>query len=474
MNFSKIFLSLILLFFVSCKKEAGDTPETPPSATVPVASITTAVNTVYLGLNTTKQLVISVLPVNAANKTVSWRSSNPSVARVNSDGLVQAITAGTVTITVTSNENNSIKVFITLTVLNSYDLYLAGNGAEYNHNMLGPIDFFGCYWKNGTVSLLPGGYDGARSVRAITVEGTDVYTAGHIVNPNFWHVPVLWKNGVPVILASMNNNYQQWGTGLTVLGGSAYVSSYIYGGSYTAVLNKVTGNTVTQIPLPNANGMTQSEARAVTNNGTDLFTSGSIQSNFYSIACYWKNSNTPILLSGATNYAKATAVAVTGNDVYAAGYEGCPNYGCTMTFKLWKNNSNNVTVLGSTGNTNMDITGVALAGNDVYVTGYAANAAGRYIAYLWKVNGAVVTTVQLSDGTADAYASGVAVSGNDVFVTGYYHYPDLNVTNAFVPKAHYWRLYGTDIVENFEIGQNSSYQFPNNNGKSKAYAVWIK
>ena len=52
----------------------------------------------------TTQIRASVRPSNAADPTLTWRSSNPNVARVDENGLVTARKAGTVTITVTSNE----------------------------------------------------------------------------------------------------------------------------------------------------------------------------------------------------------------------------------------------------------------------------------------------------------------------------------------------------------------------------------
>ena len=53
------------------------------------------------------QLIISVLPSNATNKTATWSSSNTSIATVNSTGLVTVIAAGTVTITATSQADNT-------------------------------------------------------------------------------------------------------------------------------------------------------------------------------------------------------------------------------------------------------------------------------------------------------------------------------------------------------------------------------
>lgn len=55
------------------------------------------------------QLSAVVTPANAANKDVTWTSSNEEVATVTSNGLVHFIKAGEVTITCTSVEDTSIK-----------------------------------------------------------------------------------------------------------------------------------------------------------------------------------------------------------------------------------------------------------------------------------------------------------------------------------------------------------------------------
>jgi hypothetical protein len=56
--------------------------------------------------------------------------------------------------------------------------------------------------------------------------------------------------------------------------------------------------------------------------------------------------------------------------------------------------------------------GVAISGDDVYAAGYKLNAQGKSVATLWK-NGAAQ---ELSDGR---YASSVFVFENDVYVAGY-------------------------------------------------------
>ena len=53
----------------------------------------------------TVQLQASVLPSNATNKLITWNSSNTSIATVNSNGLTTVLSAGTVTITATSQSD---------------------------------------------------------------------------------------------------------------------------------------------------------------------------------------------------------------------------------------------------------------------------------------------------------------------------------------------------------------------------------
>ena len=53
-----------------------------------------------------KRLTATVLPENAANKNVTWSSSDENVAKVNKNGRVTAVAEGTAVITVTTEEGN--------------------------------------------------------------------------------------------------------------------------------------------------------------------------------------------------------------------------------------------------------------------------------------------------------------------------------------------------------------------------------
>lgn len=68
---------------------------------VPVTSVSVAPTTASIAVAATRQLTASALPAEAA-QNVTWSSSAPSVATVNSSGLVTGVSAGSATITATS------------------------------------------------------------------------------------------------------------------------------------------------------------------------------------------------------------------------------------------------------------------------------------------------------------------------------------------------------------------------------------
>ena len=75
------------------------------AATVPVTGVTLDKAELTLTEGNSEALVATITPDNAANKTVTWTSSNPSVATVN-NGEVTAVSAGEATITVTTEDGS--------------------------------------------------------------------------------------------------------------------------------------------------------------------------------------------------------------------------------------------------------------------------------------------------------------------------------------------------------------------------------
>ncbi len=77
-----------------------------PGSPILVTGVTLTPTSATVNAGSTRQLAVTVNPSNAANKNVSYSSSNGSVATVNSTGLVTAVSSGTATITVTTQDGN--------------------------------------------------------------------------------------------------------------------------------------------------------------------------------------------------------------------------------------------------------------------------------------------------------------------------------------------------------------------------------
>ena len=112
-------------------------------APIEVRHITLDRNTLNLGLNKTRTLVATIMPTNATDKTVTWSTSDESVATVSSNGLVRGIAYGTATITATSS--NGLTATCTVHVvptpvegvsLNKTSTTLIINGSTYGTEQL--------------------------------------------------------------------------------------------------------------------------------------------------------------------------------------------------------------------------------------------------------------------------------------------------------------------------------------------------
>ena len=93
-------LSLLVSSITACgPKEEPITPSTPGGdTTVPVSGVSISVTSLTIDLGKTGFLSAKVSPSNATDKTITWSSSNTSVATV-SDGTVTAVAVGEATIT---------------------------------------------------------------------------------------------------------------------------------------------------------------------------------------------------------------------------------------------------------------------------------------------------------------------------------------------------------------------------------------
>jgi hypothetical protein len=100
--FGIIALTAIIGFLSSCGSGDGGTTAVTGSTTVSVNGVMLDKNSITLTVGGTANLTETVTPANATNKAVMWTTTNEEVATVTTDGVINAVAAGSATITVTT------------------------------------------------------------------------------------------------------------------------------------------------------------------------------------------------------------------------------------------------------------------------------------------------------------------------------------------------------------------------------------
>jgi uncharacterized protein YjdB len=110
---------------------------------IEVTKITLDRTSLNLGVNKTRTLVATVMPTNATDKTVTWTTSDGTVATVTSAGVVRGIAYGTATITATSSNGltatckvNVVPTPVEGVSLNKNSTTLLINGNSYGTEQL--------------------------------------------------------------------------------------------------------------------------------------------------------------------------------------------------------------------------------------------------------------------------------------------------------------------------------------------------
>lgn len=147
------FRFLFLVFFCAILSCSSDNSVAIPAPTsiIYVSSISLSGSDINSG-NTT-QLKATILPVSATSNTLSWTSSDTSVATVSSTGLVTALKNGTVIITATAKDRNTISANKTI-VVSSFVI-----SPIYNYNVSNASEFLTAITKvkAGEIIFLNGG-----------------------------------------------------------------------------------------------------------------------------------------------------------------------------------------------------------------------------------------------------------------------------------------------------------------------------
>ncbi|MGG4144945.1 Ig-like domain-containing protein [Paenibacillus algorifonticola] len=184
---------------------------------VPVTGVTVSPATLTLTAEgNTATVTATVSPSNATNKKVTWTSSNPLVATVDEDGVVTPLTAGTVTITATTEDGsetatstvtiNEADVLVTGVTVSPATLTLTAGGSTgtltagvspsnatnkkvtwtSSDPSVATVDEDGVVTplRAGTVTITGTTEDGGRTATStVTVNETDVAVTGVTVSP---------------------------------------------------------------------------------------------------------------------------------------------------------------------------------------------------------------------------------------------------------------------------------------------------
>src|SRR5690606_30047570 len=127
-------------------------------------------------------------------------------------------------------------------------------------------------------------------------------------------------------------------------------------------------------------------------------------------ALLWKNGKRLELRTPETKYEEATAVFVSGEDVYVAG-SYVPADGEKRIGVVWKNGDPVIVTDGKESTTFADL---FVSGDDIYIVGHE-NTQGGIISKYWKNEKAV----KLSTEDVITYAKSIVVDGADIYVLGY-------------------------------------------------------
>lgn len=395
----------------------GDSVFTTASGNT-IPTITTTAISAITGISAASGGTISTdggAPVTA--RGVCWSTTaNPTIALTTktTDGTGIGIFTSAIT-GLTSGTTYHVRAYATNSAGTAYgaeeifipaDVYIAGYESTSSTTTVAK------YWKNGTPVILPS-TDPVAYANDIFVSGTDVYVAGSTFFTNGvnkqWSA-VIWKNGVPTILAQSvfgNNGSRVEATSVFVSGSDVYVAGSTLNAAGTGSIVKVWKNGVaTDLTA----GTNLAKGLSVYVSGTDVYVAGyEFITGGSGIAKYWKN-GVATSLSSTANNAQAESIFVSGTDVYVGGTES--NGGLTLYARLWKNGVATTLTSGAGSGYVHDL---CVSGSDVYAAGedYITTSSSSSVAKTWK-NGAVTTL----PGPTPAYGTAIAVIGSDVYVAG--------------------------------------------------------
>jgi hypothetical protein len=236
----------------------------------------------------------------------------------------------------------------------------------------------------------------------VPAKHVDVYVAGTSYVSEVAQ-PCYWKNDTLVYLSSTLDGQA---LGIASQGRDVYIVGYTN--------SAISGHTVAAywkngIQTALTDGTIASFATSIAVSGSDIYAAGwIIKPTGYMAACYWKNGIITNLTDNSIS-SSAAAIAISGNDVYITGGTSPTINQSVATY--WKNG---VASYLTSANTYSNSYAIAVNGGDIYIAGELRASNSNFVATYWK-NG---KPVSLFSDTSNSYGYSISSNGADLFIAG--------------------------------------------------------
>lgn len=413
------------LLLAACDKENHD-PDADPSL-----SISPNTQAIHFGVDAEEIYTFKV----TTNRLTWMADSDQSWCKLRIDAGTNTLTVtadpnhkttspAPATITITSGDATPLTITATQDGL-QYDLYISGGYTEEGTDKP-------CYWKNGTLTLLPGvdetGYGGTM---AMTVSNGKVYIAGrgqssgcywidgvcHELKEYYLTRSIAVDNGTVYVLGSnmlwKDGVLDESGFGedfrpeaITVSDGTLYLAGRLHldtpltGSADVAACGKL--GVPHHLPTPIVSR--KANALCATASAGSVYVGGYYYDEDADIdrACFWKDWQKATPLETPEGRSQVWRICVEGETVYSAGYYYNPD----KTPCYWVNEKRmELEVLAEADE--FFVTGIAAVDGKVWVSGtYLVENYDAHACY-W-IDGKL-TILPESEGISDQYTSGIAL-----------------------------------------------------------------
>ena len=145
-----------------------------PGAYVSVTGVTVTPTTASVAVGGTQQLTAVVAPENATNPTVTWSSSDETIATVDGNGLVTAVAAGTATITAAAGDQTAACEVTVTEPEPEYDAFIGTLGGSFGDIQIIRYTFLvKNTFENPTFALTVGGASRPQVEDELHFKGSD-------------------------------------------------------------------------------------------------------------------------------------------------------------------------------------------------------------------------------------------------------------------------------------------------------------